>query len=337
LPASFWTQLHCLLSTTKDHLTVGINADRGQLAWAQQLVASAQAAATNGFDFALGNEPDLYYLPNYASLGQRRADEVGDVNLYLQVATYLRQTVGSAPLLGPELAIAEDWRHQLPRVIAELHLQMVGVHVYPLSACGNAKSVTIQRLLSVHAADAPEQLGWVVADARAAGVPAIISEANSAACGGRAGVSDSPASAVWAVRFVLAALKTGFREVRFHMSGGPYDAFVVRGARVLSRPLTTALVALHRWLPTGSALGTVRGTPGLVATAVSGVAGGAKLILDNERPRAQTVVLRSAQPVRAEVLSPTRSGLPTEVFPARNGSVRLTVAANTVVAVLSAA
>jgi hypothetical protein len=260
---------------------------------------------------------------------------VGDVNLYLQVATYLRPALGTASLLGPELAIADDWRHELPRVISQLHLQTVGVHLYPLSACTDPSSVTLRRLLSRSAADAPEKLGWVVADAAAAGDPAIISEANSAACGGKAGVSDSPAAAVWAVRFVLAALKTGFREVRFHMSGGPYDAFVVRGAQVLKRPLTSALIALHRWLPIGSALGTVSATRGILATAVSGPAGGAKLIVDNERPRAQTVALRSARPLRAELLSATRPGLLSAVFPARNGIVRISLAGNTVLAVLA--
>ena len=60
LPASFWTQLHCLLASSPDPLTVGLNARTGQLSWATQMVAGAQSAATNGLAFSLGNEPDLY-------------------------------------------------------------------------------------------------------------------------------------------------------------------------------------------------------------------------------------------------------------------------------------
>ena len=115
-------------------------------------------------------------------------------------------------------------------MIAALHEQTVGVHLYPLSACVTPRGRHDRR--AALGARRPTRLvasAWVVADASAAGVPAIISEANSASCGGVAGVSDSPAIAVWAVRFVLAALKTGFQEVRFHFSGAPYDPFVVSG------------------------------------------------------------------------------------------------------------
>src|ERR1700677_41165 len=214
LPADFWTQLHCLLSQAEDPLTVGLNLKTGQLSWAQQMVADAQGAATNGVSFSLGNEPDLYYLPDYASLDKPQPEEEAlAVSLYLQLATYLQQALAGAPLIGPELALPE-----LPHVLETMHEQTVGVHMYPLSACGSPKAVTIRGLLSSLAANAPRRLAWVVADANAAGVPAIISEANSASCGGVAGVSDSPAAAVWAVRFVLSALDTGFREVRFHFS-----------------------------------------------------------------------------------------------------------------------
>ena len=38
---------------------VGISMKKGELSWATTTVAEAQAAATNGLDFSLGNEPDL--------------------------------------------------------------------------------------------------------------------------------------------------------------------------------------------------------------------------------------------------------------------------------------
>ncbi len=159
-------------------------------------------------------------------------------------------------------------------------------------------------------------------------MPAIISEANSASCGGVAGVSDSPAAAVWAVRFVLTALKTGFQEVRFHFSGGPYDPFVVRGESVLTRPIESALAALNQWLPVGATLRTLSGVRGLVASGVgepatspggpagtsgpagtTGTAGETMLILDNEHARARPVVLRGARSVSVQELTPARRGL----------------------------
>ncbi len=353
LPAAFWSELHCLLSATKDPLTVGLNTKTGQAAWAAQMVAGAQSAATNGLSFSLGNEPDLYYLPNYASLSRPLpGEEAAAVNTYLQVAEQLQPALAGEPVIGPELARPAHWRGQLPRVIAALHEQTVGVHLYPLSACASPKAVTIGGVLSAQAADTPRSLAWVVADASAAHVPAIISEANSASCGGVAGVSDSPASAVWAVRFVLAALKTGFQEVRFHFSGAPYDPFVVSGEAVLARPLASALAALNQWLPIGAALRTVSGVRGLVASAVSEpaasaggpagtsepagsseLAGKTMLILDNERTRAQPVVLRGAHAVRIQALTPARAGVQTAQLSSPRGRIKLTVAPNSVLAI----
>jgi hypothetical protein len=332
LPSGFWSQLHCLLTAAKDPLTVGLNVRTGNLAWATQMVTEAQTAATSGLSFALGNEPDLYGLPNYSSLDKPRPDEeAATASLYLQLAAYLAPALGSAPVLGPELSRAADWRYQLPRVIAQLHAQTVGVHLYPLTAC-RGRRVTMGGLLSSVVADSPARLAWVVADAQAAGLPAIISEANSASCGGFAGVSDSPGAAVWAARFVLSALKTGFREVRFHLSGDPYDPFIVRGGEISRRPLESALVALNQWLPVGSSLRTVPGVRELVASAVRQPGGGVTLILDNEQARARPVVLRTTHHVHIAVLSAARAGLAAQTL-LSGGRMKLSIARNSVVAI----
>jgi hypothetical protein len=354
LPSAFWSQLHCLLSEAKDPLTAGLNMRTGNLAWATTMVSSAQAAATNGLSFSLGNEPDLFGVPNYASLARPLpAEETAASNLYLGLVEYLRPAVGSEPLIGPELARPDRWRSQLPRVLAQLHAQTVGVHAYPLTACGGRREATIERLLSEESADEPSQLAWVVADARAAGAPAIISEASSASCGGVDGVSNAPASAVWAVRFVLSALKSGFEEVRFHSSGGPYDPFVMLGRALVARPIERALVALNQWLPVGATLRSVPGVRGLVATAIgeppsaptgsaqpsggqpAGTTAASKLvlILDNEGALARTVVLRGVEAANVSVLSASAPGLATYTRRATHGEVRVKIATGTLVAV----
>jgi hypothetical protein len=237
-------------------------------------------------------------------------------------------------VIGPEISRPARWRYVLPRVVGALHAQTVGVHLYPLTDCRSPREVTVRGLLSSKVADSPARLSWVVSQAQAAGLPAIISEANSASCGGLAGVSDSPAAAVWAARFVLAALKTGFREVRFHFAGDPYDPFVVSGATVLTRPLESALVALNQWLPVGSSLRTVPGVRELVASAAHQPAGGNVLILDNERARARPVVIRNAHRVHVAILSPAHAGLITETLSA-TGHLELTIPGNTVLAISS--
>jgi hypothetical protein len=337
LPVAFWSQLHCLLSATGDPLDAGLNLRKGMPSWAAQIAAGAESAATNGLEFSFGNEPDLYSLHNYGSLTSALPNaEAVAVNLYMQLATAMQPAIGALPTIGPELARAARWRRQLPRVISQLHERTVGVHLYPLSACEGPGAVTAARLLSPAAAEAPRSLAWVVADADAADVPAVIGEANSASCGGQAGVSDSPAAAVWGVRFVLSALQTGFREVRFHSSDGPYDPFVVRGSAVVDRPLDSALAALNRWLPVGAAIQTLRHVRGVVATAVAGGPSSPQLILDNESAKRQTVVLRGVGSVQVQLLSATRAGLQAAQLSGSHDRIRVTIAANTVLAVMGA-
>lgn len=333
LPAPFWSQLHCLLSTTNEPLTVGLNARIGQLAWAEAMVAGAQQAATAGMQFSIGNEPDLYYLPNYLSLAKTQPGEEGkEVGLYEQVAGYLRKALGSMPLIGPELANPAHWQGSLPGVLAALHPQTVGVHSYPLSVCRSEREATIHGLLSGGVGNAPRRLAWVVADARAAGAPAVISEANSVSCGGKAGVSDSSASAVWALRFVLAAVETGFAEVSFHLSGNPYDPFYLRGAEVVRRPVEGALVSLQQWLPAGATLRVGRPVGKVSVAAISASGAEPLLILDNESTKPATLSLRgAATAVPVQTFSPAGSsgGL---VSPSGGGRFLAKVPANGVLA-----
>jgi hypothetical protein len=333
LPASFWSQLHCLLSATKDPLTVGLNLRTGNLAWATQMATSAVEAATNGVSFSLGNEPDLYGVPNYGSLAKPLpGEEVAAASLYLKLAEYLRPAIGSAPLIGPEVARPVDWRLQLQRIITQLHVQTVGVHAYPLTACGGGRGASLEGLLSAKVADEPTRLAWVVGLARSAGLPAILSEANSASCGGIPGLSDSPAAAVWAVRFVLNALKSGFEEVRFHSAGDPYDPFLVRGAAIVTHPIESAIVALNQWLPVGASLRSVPHVRNLIATAIGAPTGKLVLILDNEGSQAQPVVVRSAAAVDVSMLSAAFPGLRTLIRSPTHGAVKLSVARHSLVA-----
>jgi hypothetical protein len=123
--------------------------------------------------------------------------------------------------------------------------------------------------------------------------------------------------------------------VRFHLSGGSYDPFVVEGETIVNRPLESALVALNQWLPVGSSLRTASAAKGLVTTAVSGDPDGPALILDNESARARIVKLPAAHALAISVLTATRTGLEKATLPARHGRVKLRMAANSVVAVTS--
>ena len=142
------------------------------------------------------------------------------------------------------------------------------------------------------------------------------------------------------MRYVLAALETGFQEVRFHLSGGSYDPFLVRGTSVIDRPLESALVALNQWLPPGASIRTIPRVRGLLATAIDPAPGAApsasvpQLVLDNESAKPQTVLLRGTSAVQIALLSAVRSGLQTAQIAAAGGHISLTVPANSVLAIL---
>ena len=123
-----------------------------------------------------------------------------------------------------------------------------------VSSVSAAAPTTAARLLTKHASvGLVEKYAWLLATAKAAHRPAVISESNSGSCGGRPGVSDQPVAGVWAARYVLAAMLAGWAQVRFHTAGTSYDAlgFEADGT-VAIHPLGHALLFLHRWIPVGS-------------------------------------------------------------------------------------
>jgi len=92
-------------------------------------------------------------------------------------------------------------------------------HRYPLSHC-DGHSTTLADLLQAHASTGQAAMMQPFADAaHAAGLPFVIGESNSVACGGQDEVSNVLGASLWAVDYLLAMSTTGARTVNFH--GGP--------------------------------------------------------------------------------------------------------------------
>ena len=172
------------------------------------------AAAVNGLCFSLGNEPDLYELPNYAALDKpfpvkKRAAAA----LYMQLAAYLTPALGSEPLVGPELAPPPVGGPQLPRVVRACRLGTVGVHLYPLTTCRSATRSDDQRASSPprRGRPGPSRVGRRRRAAAGRCRRSSPRPTRPPAADAR-GVSNTPAAAVWAVRFVLSALEGRLRR-----------------------------------------------------------------------------------------------------------------------------
>jgi hypothetical protein len=316
-----------VLAKSPDPLTVGVNAKKGTPAEATQLVNDAWNSALHGVVVSIGNEPDLY--------SGDKAEVAKNSRSYLQKALALQEATGIAPLLGPDLAVNTHWRSELPMLIHKLGLAEVGVHLYPLGGCEPTFVPTLQDLLSERAAKSPSSLSWVVTDAQSAGIPALISEANSVSCGGEPGVSDQPASGVWAVRFALSALETGFKEVRFHASGGAYDPFIVSEGRVVVRPVGEAIRLLNHWLPVGSYLQKMSGARGVDAVSVLHPRHHSLTLLTSYNSRAETIRVKSSGPLSSQELGAAWAGEHKETMNPIEGWTTLTIPPNSVIALIS--
>jgi hypothetical protein len=275
IPPSFWTTLGCLARETGVQVTVGLNLAKAPVADDLSTIAAAeQAIPAAQLSFSLGNEPDLYGISHIFP------DEPG-VTIpafrpspwtpaeYVNEWEHRRALLGQIQIEGPDLA-GIGWRAQVGRMLAMDPPDVMDVHAYPTSAC-SAPLTTAARLLAKHASvGLVEKYGWLLRIARAAHRPAIISESNSASCGGKPGVSNTPVAGVWATRYVVAALLAGFAQVRFHSAGGSYDPLVFNAdGTITMRPLAHALLFLHRWIPVGSSIQSDSNDPRVLAATIT--------------------------------------------------------------------
>ena len=337
LPVGFWARLGCLERETSVPVVVGLNLASGEPAWAATVAADARAVIPpSRLRFELGNEPDIYggHVPWWN--GTRLVHGPMPFPTYLARARELAAAIGrGSQIEGPDFASGR-WIKELPALAHALGFSAFDAHYYPLDACRSDAGDSAAALLSRDIQVKLNERVRIAREAHAAGLPALISETNSISCGGVAGISDSPAAAVWAVRLLLTALRDGFGSVRFHASGGAYDPFVIDGAALTTRPIYLGLQLASEVLAPGAAL---RAIPS--ARALAGVAVSAKTsttyILSNYTAAALAVALPAGRGVRAAAV---RARAPTlRQWNPRSGAgrVRVSLPPNSVVAITAPA
>ncbi len=343
IPPSFWTTLGCLARESGVPIVVGLNFAQGTVSDELTTIAAAeQAIPAPQLSFSLGNEPDLYgfshILPNepgFVVPAFRPPPWTADE--FASEWASRRALLGPIPIEGPDLA-GIGWRVRISQLMAADPPDALTVHAYPTVACGSAGApTTAARLLSKHASvGLVEKYDWLLATARAVHRPAVISESNSASCGGKPGVSDTPVAGVWAARYVVAALLAGFAQVRFHTAGTSYDALAFEANGTIAiRPLGHALLFLHRWIPVGSRIVSSSHDPRLLAATVS-EGKHASMILSSfsDKPVSFSVAVPGAAGrVHTDTLT-TSSAIEAQASVAVRAHIaRLVLAPNTVVAI----
>ncbi len=192
-------------------LTIGMG-HYEPLAAAREAAAAKAQLGESLEAIELGNEPD-----SYARHGLR-AQPWSSVQYEEQVTAYraaIATLAPGLPLAGPDSsgsAAYESWG--LAEAIDQQPSMLTGHH-YPLG-CNEQPSPSIARLLSPLIRQREQtSLTHYLRVARESEVPFRVDETNSVSCGGTPGISDTFASALWALGFLTRAMSMGVAGVNF--------------------------------------------------------------------------------------------------------------------------
>ena len=212
--------------------------------------------------FEIGNEPDMFHLQGYREASYDTASFLEQYDTY-RVA--LQKAVPEARLSGPGAGLFLNGVNWLPKFLATepQGLAFASVHFYPMvRPDGLPKNVpvipesspaypTIAHLLSpkiptyvmdyvfapqVHAAEAQK-------------LPFRITEMNSAAHGGKSGVSDIFASALWVLDYSFRFLALGADGIDVTTDlphGAVYSAIQVEDGVHVARPVYYGMLFFHQ-------------------------------------------------------------------------------------------
>ena len=216
-------QLGTFLDATGWRLIWGLDLGKGSVAEAvAEAKAVQRAAGSQLLAFEIGNEPDLFPHEKHRPPNYGYEDWLAE---YRRYKTALRAEVPGIPLAGPDVAVETDW---VTRFAADEGKDIVLLtHHYYRE--GQNQNSTIQKLLGPDPKLQP-QLKTLRAASRSCGVPYRICEVNSFSGGGRPGVSDTMAAALWVLdyMFTLATydcsgvnMETGVNQLDFISSYSP--------------------------------------------------------------------------------------------------------------------
>ena len=197
---------------------VNLGANDPQMAAAEAAYA-LKVGAKEILAIEVGNEPNLY--PKGPKREGIRPGNWGYPQYKAEFAAAADAIVAlhpKAPLTGPAVTKSTKW---MPLFMADFkdRIVLATSHVYPLSAPETdpqaQRFTSIEKLLGEKY---PDDWAIKLADAQAAGVPFRIGECNTASGGGKRGVSNAFASALWSIDFLFDVARRGGQGVNLHGS-----------------------------------------------------------------------------------------------------------------------
>ena len=216
--------LGSFLEATGWKLIWGLNLGRGTAeAAVQEAKAVLATTRANLFAFEIGNEPDLF---PHKEIHRKKGYNYEEYLLeYRRFRDALRDSIPGIPLAGPDVAVATSWVSKFARDEGR-DVKLLTHHYYRE---GQNPTSSIAKLLKPDPKLGP-LLAELQAGSKSSGVPYRICETNSFSGGGRPGVSDRFASALWVLDFMyrLATaqcggvnMETGVNQLGFISSYSP--------------------------------------------------------------------------------------------------------------------
>jgi hypothetical protein len=283
-------------------------------------------------EFEIGNEPDVYQLfPEYRNARGTIEHVRGrgyDFDDFIKQFSAVRRALPHVPIAGPALG-GTGWASELgPFIRSQPNLALLTLHLYPLTCSAGARTPfypTIANLLSRSStARLAEEAAAPAALARAHRLALRVDELNSVTCGGTTGVSNTFASALWALNTAFALDQAGVGGINVHMfPGARYALFSVAGApgswSAVVNPEYYGLLMFAEAAPRGSRLTPVRSAPSGHVEVWATVARGktVRVVLINESSATRALVFRAPTgatgPASAELLQAPSLGATTGV------------------------
>jgi hypothetical protein len=255
----------------------------------------------------IGNEPDLYtrgrvfHVPGHVHVRLRKRVSY-DAGAYRRDVTPYLDVLSRRPRAAARLEVAgfagPGWWPSLPALVrsASARVGALSAHLYALPRCGGPAPPVSWLLTSAASRRRAATLAPLLAIGRRSGLPVRVTELNSAACGGRPGLSDSPAAALWLTDTLFALLRDGVDQADVHTwAHARYAPFDVAGTRATARPPLTAMLAFARAAPPMSRL-----------VATGGRLGALRAWATIDRRRTLRIALIAPSPVRAQLATGRR-------------------------------
>jgi hypothetical protein len=298
--------LRSLATTLGARLILGINLEADSttvaVAEAKALVGGIGRNQVEGLE--LGNEPELYGVFTWDGSGRKGRAPGYDFADYDQDMARIGGALTTAPLAGPAIG-APGWFPYLGQFLSRNRRVVVAtLHRYPLQLCyvkpNEPNYPSIAHLLSAHSSRTlADSVASSVRTAHARGVPLRIDEMNTDSCGTDNGVSQSFASALWALDTLFQMARVGVDGVNIHTyPGATYELFTFSEShgtwRGTVEPEYYGMQMFAQAAPAGSRLLSVaENHAGQVkAWATRGTDGTLRVVAINDGGGARTVAVR---------------------------------------------